>query len=122
MLSCSASLCRDCTAGFLILIAELQYVAFLDWFSFLCTLIGLGGFYIFVGGLALGSEWYAIVIGTTRKRSGHGRRDGMDLHGVSHTRPDTHSSLSLPLSPPPCSRRPRRHWSRLLHGWLCLQR
>lgn len=50
-------------SGVLIVIAELQFVRLLDWFSFLCTLIGLGGFYIFVGGLALGDEWYAITIG-----------------------------------------------------------
>ena len=48
--------------GILIVIAELQFVKLLDWFSFLCTLIGLGGFYIFVGGLALGSDWYEITI------------------------------------------------------------
>jgi nitrogen fixation-related uncharacterized protein len=49
--------------GFLIVLAELQWVKLLDWFSFLCTLIGLGGFYIFVGCLALGTQWWAITLG-----------------------------------------------------------
>jgi len=35
--------------GFMILVAEFQFVKLLDWFSFLCTLIGLGAFYFFVG-------------------------------------------------------------------------
>jgi hypothetical protein len=35
--------------GVMILIAEFQFVKLLDWFSFLCTLIGLGAFYFFVG-------------------------------------------------------------------------
>lgn len=55
--------------GVLIIIAEFQYVKLLDWFSFLLTLIGLGGFYIFVGGLALGDEWYAITLGQCRSAS-----------------------------------------------------
>lgn len=54
--------------GALIIIAELQYAKLLDWFSFLLTLIGLGGFYIFVGGLALSDQWYAIALGQTPDR------------------------------------------------------
>jgi len=48
--------------GLLIVTAELRFVRLLVWFSFLVTFIGLGGFYIFVGGLALGSSWWEILI------------------------------------------------------------
>lgn len=48
--------------GLLIVTAELRFIRLLVWFSFLVTFIGLGGFYIFVGGLALGSQWYEIMI------------------------------------------------------------
>lgn len=48
--------------GLLIITAELRFIKLLVWFSFLVTFIGLGGFYIFVGGLALGSQWYEIMI------------------------------------------------------------
>ena len=42
--------------GILIVIAELRLFGLLSWFSFLKAFIGLGGFYIFVGGLALGTK------------------------------------------------------------------
>lgn len=48
--------------GLLIITAELRFIKLLVWFSFLVTFIGLGGFYIFVGGLALGSDWWEILI------------------------------------------------------------
>jgi len=48
--------------GVLIVLAELRITKLLVWFSFLVTFIGLGGFYIFVGGLALGSSWWEILI------------------------------------------------------------
>lgn len=49
--------------GLLIMLAELRLRHLLVWFSFLLYYIGLGLFYVFVGGLALGTEWYEIVVG-----------------------------------------------------------
>jgi len=48
--------------GILIMLAELRLRRLLVWFSFLLYYIGLGFFYVFVGGLALGSEWYEYVL------------------------------------------------------------
>jgi COPI associated protein len=48
--------------GLLIMIAELRLKRLLVWFSFLLYYIGLGLFYVFVGGLASGSEWYEYII------------------------------------------------------------
>lgn len=49
--------------GFLIMIAELRISKLLVWFSFLLYFVGMGGFEIFVGGLALGtSEAYEYAI------------------------------------------------------------
>ena len=44
-------------AGLLIILAELRLRFLLVWFSFLLYYIGLGFFYFFVGGLALGDNW-----------------------------------------------------------------
>jgi len=48
--------------GFLIIFAELRLRHLLVWFSFLLYYIGLGFFYVFVGGLALGTQWYEYVL------------------------------------------------------------
>src|ERR1700761_8290565 len=48
--------------GILIVIAEFRWTRLLVWFSFLVHFIGLGGWYIFVGLLALGDEVYEYVI------------------------------------------------------------
>ena len=48
--------------GLLIMVAELRLKRLLVWFSFLLYYIGLGLFYVFVGGLAGGSEWYEYII------------------------------------------------------------
>jgi len=48
--------------GVLIIVAEMQWTHMLVWFSFLASLIGLGAFYIFVGGLALGGDWWAVTL------------------------------------------------------------
>lgn len=48
--------------GVLIMAAEFRLSSLLTWFSFLTFFSGLGAFYVFVGGLALGSEWYEIAI------------------------------------------------------------
>jgi len=50
--------CYQVLFGFLIGLAELRFERALRFFSFLCSYAGLGLFYIFVGGLALGGEWY----------------------------------------------------------------
>jgi len=44
--------------GLLILIAEARWSGLLKHFKFLTHFLGLGLFYIFVGGLVLGGEWY----------------------------------------------------------------
>jgi len=49
--------------GILIVAAELRISYVLQWFTFLTVFLGFGAFYIFVGGLALGSEWYEYVLG-----------------------------------------------------------
>lgn len=51
--------------GLLVIIAEFRMVFLLQWFSFLTFFSGLGAFYIFIGGLALGSEWYEIALAIT---------------------------------------------------------
>jgi len=48
--------------GALIMLAELRMRHLLIWFSFMLYYIGLGFFYVFVGGLALGSQWYEYVL------------------------------------------------------------
>jgi len=48
--------------GILLMISELRLRHLLVWFSFMLYYIGLGFFYVFVGGLALGSEWYEYVL------------------------------------------------------------
>lgn len=47
--------------GILILIAEARWTGLLKHFKFLQHFIGLGMFYIFVGGLALNQAWYQYV-------------------------------------------------------------
>ena len=58
--------------GVLIMVAELRLKHLLVWFSFLLYYIGLGLFYVFLGGLASGNDWYewivaiiAVVVGFT---------------------------------------------------------
>jgi hypothetical protein len=51
--------------GLLMMICEMRWSRFLKHFKFLTHFIGLGLFYIFVGGLALGSAWYALGLGIT---------------------------------------------------------
>jgi len=58
--------------GVLIMVAELRLKHLLVWFSFLLYYIGLGLFYVFLGGLASGNDWYewivaivAVVVGVT---------------------------------------------------------
>ena len=48
--------------GALIVISEFRWTSLLIWFSFLLHFIGLGAWYIFVGGLALSGQWYDIVM------------------------------------------------------------
>jgi len=48
--------------GLLIVVAEIRVAVILHWFSFLTSYVGLGLSYIFVGGLALGNNWYEIVL------------------------------------------------------------
>ena len=48
--------------GGLIMVAELRLRRMLVWFSFLLYYVGLGLFYIFVGGLATGSDWYEYIL------------------------------------------------------------
>lgn len=48
--------------GALIIFAELRWVRFLKQFSFLTSFLGLGLFYIFVGGLALDQAWWKIFV------------------------------------------------------------
>jgi len=54
------------------MVAELRLKHLLVWFSFLLYYIGLGLFYVFLGGLAGGDDWYewivaivAVVVGCT---------------------------------------------------------
>ena len=44
--------------GLLILIAEARWAGLLKHFKFLTHFLGLAMFYLFVGGLALGGDWY----------------------------------------------------------------
>ena len=44
------------------MLAELRLKHLLVWFSFLLYYIGLGLFYVFVGGLTAGSDWYEWII------------------------------------------------------------
>ena len=48
--------------GLLIIVAELRLKYLLVCFSFLVYYIGLGFFYVFIAGFALGSNWYEYVI------------------------------------------------------------
>jgi len=48
--------------GILIVLAEARLTSMLRWFSFLTFFWGLGAFYIFVGGLAMGDRWYEITM------------------------------------------------------------
>lgn len=48
--------------GLFIMICELRLKLILSHFYFLTHFLGLGLFYIFVGGLALGGEWYQITV------------------------------------------------------------
>jgi len=49
--------------GILIVAAELRVSKLMHWFTFLTVFIGFGAFYVFVGGLALGGEWYEYALG-----------------------------------------------------------
>ena len=48
--------------GLLICIAEMRIVRLLRYFYFLQHFLGLGMYYIFLGGLALGGAWYQIAV------------------------------------------------------------
>jgi len=48
--------------GLLIIVSEFRWTFALKYFRFLSAAIGIGLFYIFVGGLALGSEWWEYMI------------------------------------------------------------
>ena len=48
--------------GGLMVIAEARWTRFLRFFYFMQHFLGLGLFYIFVGGLSLGGEWYEYVV------------------------------------------------------------
>lgn len=48
--------------GILIDLSELRMKKLLAWFSFLTYYVGLGAFYVFVGGLALGDHWWEIAL------------------------------------------------------------
>ena len=49
--------------GLLMIVSEMRWIRLLKHFKFLTYFIGLGGFYVFVGGLALGSAWYELGLG-----------------------------------------------------------
>lgn len=49
--------------GLLILLVELRLKSLLVYFKFLTHYIGAGFFYVFLGGLSLGSSWYMIAVG-----------------------------------------------------------
>jgi len=48
--------------GILIMVCEARWKYLLVWFSFLLYYIGMGFFYVFVGGLALGTNWYEYIV------------------------------------------------------------
>lgn len=48
--------------GVLAIIAELRLAQVLKHFKFLTHFLGLGLFYIFIGGLALGGQWYELLV------------------------------------------------------------
>jgi len=48
--------------GILMVICELRWMSVLRYFRFLTHYLGLGMFYIFVGGLALGGQWWQIAV------------------------------------------------------------
>lgn len=54
--------CYRILFGILIILAELRMEKWLKFFTFLTSYLGLGLFYVFVGGLALGGDWYEIVL------------------------------------------------------------
>jgi len=71
--------------GILIIVCELRAQAILKYFVFLTHFLGLGMFYVFVGGLALGGSWYQyavaaallsvgiiyLILGCCNRRMGH---------------------------------------------------
>jgi len=48
--------------GILMVICEIRWMSVLRYFRFLTHYLGLGLFYIFVGGLALGGQWWQIAV------------------------------------------------------------
>ena len=48
--------------GLLIIASEFRARKLLTWFSFFTYFVGMGAFYIFVGGLAMGTAWYEVTI------------------------------------------------------------
>jgi hypothetical protein len=48
--------------GLLAIVAELRLETVLTHFKFLTHFLGLGAFYVFIGGLALGGSWYDIAV------------------------------------------------------------
>jgi len=54
--------CYRILFGVLIILAELRMEKWLRFFTFLNSYLGLGIFYVFVGGLALGDAWYEIML------------------------------------------------------------
>jgi hypothetical protein len=48
--------------GIFIIVAELRITSALKYFYFMQHFLGLGMFYIFLGGLALGGAWYQIAV------------------------------------------------------------
>mmetsp|Transcript_12000 Transcript_12000/g.24100 ORF Transcript_12000/g.24100 Transcript_12000/m.24100 type:complete len:91 (+) Transcript_12000:19-291(+) len=50
--------------GVLIVLAEMRWSYMLQYFKFLRNGFGLGGFYIFVGFMALSSDWWCYIVCT----------------------------------------------------------
>eukprot|EP00467_Chlorarachnion_reptans_P025192 CAMPEP_0114511264 /NCGR_PEP_ID=MMETSP0109-20121206/14255_1 /TAXON_ID=29199 /ORGANISM="Chlorarachnion reptans, Strain CCCM449" /LENGTH=138 /DNA_ID=CAMNT_0001690681 /DNA_START=75 /DNA_END=491 /DNA_ORIENTATION=+ len=48
--------------GILIILAEVRMAVLLTYFKFLRNGFGLGGFYIFVGFMALSSDWWCYIV------------------------------------------------------------
>merc|ERR1712012_1295499 len=48
--------------GILIVLAEMRWSYMLQYFKFLRNGFGLGGFYIFVGFMALSSDWWCYIV------------------------------------------------------------
>ena len=70
--------------GLLIILAELRLRYLLVWFSFLLYYIGLGFFYFFVGGLALGDNWSTWPSHTPSLSPMHLLSTAADEHGCVH--------------------------------------